>query len=171
MPLLRLIAEGIGPFERLGVDLSDGKGNPHLGPHIFAGVNGSGKSTVLRTLAWVMDDLKRAEFPMEEWAHFTVGHAHSRAYAVIRPAGGRAYVSARAMRDDRGTLEWMRSTWAATALDLRLLGSIHGADAGGDWQDVDSYHFLDRDVTGFDAGSHSDYGAGTEGGVSAWCGI
>ncbi|MGA2736529.1 MAG: hypothetical protein ABSG65_03660 [Bryobacteraceae bacterium] len=42
MPLLRLIAEGVGPFERLDVDLSDGKGNPHLGPHIFAGVNGSG---------------------------------------------------------------------------------------------------------------------------------
>jgi energy-coupling factor transporter ATP-binding protein EcfA2 len=66
----------VGPFERLDIDLSDGKGNPHLGPHIFAGVNGSGKSTVLRTLAWVMD-----------WQHLLDGHRHSQAAIVVRPPG------------------------------------------------------------------------------------
>ncbi|MBI4877407.1 MAG: AAA family ATPase, partial [Acidobacteria bacterium] len=55
MPILRLVAEGVGPFEKLDLDLSDGQGNPHLGPHILAGVNGSGKSTVLKTIAWVLD--------------------------------------------------------------------------------------------------------------------
>jgi ABC-type transport system involved in cytochrome c biogenesis ATPase subunit len=54
MPLLRLIAEGVGPFERLDLDFSDGHGNPHLGPHILAGVNGSGKSTALRAVAWTL---------------------------------------------------------------------------------------------------------------------
>ena len=43
MPLVSLIAEGVGPFQSLELDLSDGKGNPHLGPHILAGVNGSGQ--------------------------------------------------------------------------------------------------------------------------------
>jgi hypothetical protein len=84
--LLRLIAEGVGPFERLDVDLSDGKGNPHLGPHIFAGVNGSGKSTVLRTLAWVMD-IGASGFPHEDWQHLLDGHPHSRALAVIQSQG------------------------------------------------------------------------------------
>jgi len=54
MPLMRLIAENIGPFERLDIDFSDGNGKPHPGPHILAGVNGSGKSTVLRAIAWAM---------------------------------------------------------------------------------------------------------------------
>ena len=37
MPIVRAIAEGVGPFDKLDLDLSDGKGNPHLGPHILAG--------------------------------------------------------------------------------------------------------------------------------------
>ena len=86
MPLLRLIAEGVGPFERLDVDLSDGNGNPHLGPHIFAGVNGSGKSTVLRTLAWAMDIGRVRVSSYGEWAHLLAGHAGIRALmAVINP--------------------------------------------------------------------------------------
>jgi hypothetical protein len=36
MPLMRLIAENVGPFERLDVDFSDGNGKPHPGPHILA---------------------------------------------------------------------------------------------------------------------------------------
>jgi len=83
MPLLRLIAEGVGPFERLDIDLSDGKGNPHLGPHIFAGVNGSGKSTVLRTAAWVMD-WGASGFRHDEWRHLLAGRPHSGAAIVLR---------------------------------------------------------------------------------------
>jgi len=86
MPLLRLIAEGVEPFERLDVDLSDGKGNPHLGPHIFAGVNGSGKSTVLRALAWAMD-VAGSGFPYEEWEHMLNRNARPGVLAVVKPDG------------------------------------------------------------------------------------
>jgi hypothetical protein len=72
MPLMRLIAENIGPFERLDVDFSDGSGNRYRGPHIFAGVNGSGKSTVLRAIAWAVWS-PESGFPLEEWRHFLRG--------------------------------------------------------------------------------------------------
>jgi predicted ATP-binding protein involved in virulence len=68
MPLMRLIAENIGPFERLDIDFSDGNGKPHRGPHILAGVNGSGKSTVLRAIAWALS-LGGEGFPEEDWKH------------------------------------------------------------------------------------------------------
>ncbi len=84
MPLVRLIAEGVGPFEKLDLDFSDGNGKPHLGPHILAGVNGSGKSTVLRTIAWLLDRGERG-FQYVEWWHMLMGHPHSRAVAVFRP--------------------------------------------------------------------------------------
>ncbi len=72
MPLMRLIAENVGPFERLDIDFSDGQGKPHFGPHILAGVNGSGKSTVLRAIAWALSsDL--SGFPEREWRHFLRG--------------------------------------------------------------------------------------------------
>jgi predicted ATP-binding protein involved in virulence len=69
MPLMRLIAENIGPFERLDIDFSDGSGKPHVGPHILAGVNGSGKSTVLRAIAWALS-WDRDGFPQDEWRQF-----------------------------------------------------------------------------------------------------
>jgi hypothetical protein len=72
MPLMRLIAENIGPFERLDIDFSDGNGKAHRGPHILAGVNGSGKSTVLRAIAWALSSLESG-FPEDEWRHFLRG--------------------------------------------------------------------------------------------------
>ena len=77
MALLGLTAEGVGPFERLDLDLSDGHGNPHLGPHILAGVNGSGKSTVLRAIAWGMN-LGKSGFPDDDWQHLVRGYPASR---------------------------------------------------------------------------------------------
>jgi len=122
MPLLRLIAEGVGPFARLDVDLSDGKGNPHLGPHIFAGVNGSGKSTVLRTLAWVMD-VRGAGFPYDQWAHMTAGYAHSGALLVIEPPGWPTYVCGCYKGAADEAHEWAKSAWAATGLDPQRFGA------------------------------------------------
>jgi energy-coupling factor transporter ATP-binding protein EcfA2 len=125
MPLLRLIAEGVGPFERLDVDLSDGKGNPHLGPHIFAGVNGSGKSTILGALAWVMDT-GESGFRYADWSHLTAGHAHPRALAVIQPPGAPVY--ARACGQDRGDpaglAAWSQSVPGGTGADKRLLQGL-----------------------------------------------
>jgi len=51
MPFTHLFLRDIGPFQDLHLDLTDGQGRPHLGPHVLAGVNGSGKSTALRALA------------------------------------------------------------------------------------------------------------------------
>lgn len=51
MPFTRLLLNEVGPFRKLRLDLTDGQGKPHLGPHILAGVNGSGKTTVLKSLA------------------------------------------------------------------------------------------------------------------------
>jgi energy-coupling factor transporter ATP-binding protein EcfA2 len=123
MPLLRLIAEGVGPFERLDVDLSDGKGNPHLGPHIFAGVNGSGKSTVLRTLAWVMDT-GTSGFQYADWAHLTAGYANSRALVLIQPPGAAAYARACTKGDPAGLDVWSKSAPSGTGIDKRLLQGL-----------------------------------------------
>src|SRR5271165_153002 len=90
MPLMRLIAEGVGPFRTLDDDLSDGNGKPHIGPHILAGVNGSGKSTILRTIAWVLDRGTRG-FQYDDWSQALVGHNHSRALLTFGPRGMRPY--------------------------------------------------------------------------------
>ena len=83
MPILRLVAEGVGPFEKLDLDLSDDNGNPHLGPHILAGVNGSGKTTVLKTIAWVLDR-QGWGFDHHEWKHSLAGHRAPRAAVGVR---------------------------------------------------------------------------------------
>jgi len=127
MPLLRLIAEGVGPFERLDVDLSDGKGNPHLGPHIFAGVNGSGKSTVLRALAWVMD-VGGSGFPYSEWDHLLAGHARSEVLVAVKPHGWPAYLQARYKGADLGADGWEKALTAIGIDTHRLVGSLLNRD-------------------------------------------
>ncbi len=118
MPVVRLIAEGVGPFERLDLDLSDGNGKPHLGPHILAGVNGSGKSTVLRTIAWLMDK-GLFGFQYEDWGHFLESHSHSRAVAIFQPEGVDPCVHA-CERGDGGPselIEWVRTVLRPFGLD------------------------------------------------------
>ncbi len=88
---MSLIAEGVGPFKSLELDLSNGKGEPHLGPHILAGVNGSGKSTILRTIAWVFDR-KENGFGHDDWQQMLSGYGKSRALLVARGSGGSPYV-------------------------------------------------------------------------------
>lgn len=80
MALVRLEAHGVGPFEDLLLDFSDGQGKPHLGPHVLAGVNGSGKTTVLRAIAWLLSEGDRS-FPNDHWKHL-VNH-RSRASAEL----------------------------------------------------------------------------------------
>lgn len=90
MPLMRLIAENIGPFEKLDIDFSDGNGKPHRGPHILAGVNGSGKSTILRAIAWALSWGGKG-FPEKEWQHFLRGE-QSRVAVYVAPQQGPAYI-------------------------------------------------------------------------------
>ena len=113
MPLLRLIAEGVGPFERLDIDLSDGKGNPHLGPHIFAGVNGSGKSTVLRALACVLSG-RDSGFPYEEWGHLLTGYSRSRVLTIVQPPGAPPRI--RGWARDNGEISDEFISWVTSAL-------------------------------------------------------
>ena len=112
MPILRLVAEGVGPFEKLDLDLSDGKGNPHLGPHILAGVNGAGKSTVLKTIAWVLDETQKG-FDLGDWQHSLTGHEVSRALLVVEDVYARSDVqSAGSIRTRAGLKElaaWVES--------------------------------------------------------------
>ncbi|MGD0869446.1 MAG: AAA family ATPase [Bryobacteraceae bacterium] len=89
---MRLIAENIGPFERLDIDFSDGHDRPHLGPHILAGVNGSGKSTVLRAIAWALSWWGYG-FPEDEWRHFLRG-PKSRALVHVAPEHDPPYIIA-----------------------------------------------------------------------------
>jgi len=140
MPLVRLIAEGVGPFRTLDLDLSDGNGQPHLGPHILAGVNGSGKSTVLRTIAWVLD---RGElgFRYDDWMEMLKGHPESRALLVVAPNDTPPYVLAcsktglnKAVKPVSQRLyDWVKSALAkysfdpatlATAVDSRSTGLV-----------------------------------------------
>src|SRR5579863_5621832 len=123
MPLVRLIAEGVGPFERLDLDFSDGNGKPHLGPHILAGVNGSGKSTLLRTIAWLLDRGKFG-FQYDDWGHFLEGHSHSRAVAVfqLKEVGALIYACAGGGRDSVSDV----IAWAAAAIRPLNIPLVNG---------------------------------------------
>jgi hypothetical protein len=100
MPISHFLAEGIGPFQKVHLDLCGEDGHPSLGPHILAGVNGSGKSTILKATAWGLAQpangfdgeadsrvllvfengvhryaLARGSGPVEEWADETMAGA------------------------------------------------------------------------------------------------
>src|SRR6266480_4462594 len=125
MALLRLIAEGVGPFKRLDLDFSDGKEHPRLGPHILAGVNGSGKSTVLRAIAWAFS-INDSGFDLDSWRHLTAGHGTSRVFAIFAANGRMAEQYAFARGFETQGREHLRA-WAQTEADLSGIGSQHFA--------------------------------------------
>jgi energy-coupling factor transporter ATP-binding protein EcfA2 len=128
MPLVSLIAEGVGPFKSLELDLSDGKGGPHLGPHILAGVNGSGKSTILRTIAWVLDR-GACGFRHDEWQQMLRGHESSRALLVVRPRGGAPYVWA-CSKGVGSEKPAELAEWAISSSAGVIRGGVPGARSG-----------------------------------------
>lgn len=87
MPFTRLFLRDFGPFNDLHLDLSDGEGNPHLGPHILAGVNGSGKSTVLRALALCAPRGYPVEAICEQFSHFARSPEALAATEGLSPSG------------------------------------------------------------------------------------
>lgn len=116
--IARLAGEGIGPFKSFDFDFSDTSGNPHPGPHIFAGINGSGKSTVLKTLAWMFETRAKSEnFQWQEWQHLIEGHAVTRAMLVLDLRGFGPFVLARTMDTSDGWAErlheWVNAKVAA----------------------------------------------------------
>jgi hypothetical protein len=82
MLLSHLFLEGIGPFKTLHLDLRGNDAHASPGPHILAGVNGSGKSTVLKSIAWCLATADDG-FPFDEWVHFLKSYPQSRAMVVF----------------------------------------------------------------------------------------
>jgi len=104
MPISHILAEGIGPFKKVHLDLRGPDGHPSLGPHILAGVNGSGKSTILKAIAWCLAG------PQEEFADtnprvLLIFEAGTRRYAVAR-------TNARAGDQQGGLWSWANETMA-----------------------------------------------------------
>src|SRR5437660_7080351 len=92
--IARLAGEGIGPFKSFDFDFSDDRGQPHPGPHIFAGINGAGKSTILRTLAWMFEVPGSSDgFPWQEWQHLIQDQDFTRAMIVINLPGPALFTS------------------------------------------------------------------------------
>lgn len=82
MLLSHLFIEGVGPFKSLHLDLRGPDGRASCGPHILAGVNGSGKSTVLKSIAWCLANADDG-FPFEEWIQLLKSYPQSRAMIVF----------------------------------------------------------------------------------------
>ncbi len=82
MLLSHLFLEGVGPFKTLHLDLRGSDAHASPGPHILAGVNGSGKSTVLKSIAWCLATAEDG-FPFDEWIHFLKSYPQSRAMVVF----------------------------------------------------------------------------------------
>jgi len=109
MPISHILAEGIGPFKKVHLDLRGPDGHPSLGPHILAGVNGSGKSTILKAIAWCLAG------PQEEFADtnprvLLIFEAGTRRYAVAR-------TNARAGDQQGGLWSWANETMAGAGLN------------------------------------------------------
>lgn len=130
MAFTGLLLKGAGPFEELWLDLSDGKGNPHLGPHVIAGVNGSGKSTVLRGLAWTVSYPWNGGFPIQDWSRSVEGWPQSGAVVEWSDAEGVAtYAAGRFAIEDRKLPDWLRLPHWGDAEATRL-GQLYGMNYG-----------------------------------------
>jgi len=121
MLLVGLIAEGVGPFKSLELDLSNGKGEPHLGPHILAGVNGSGKSTILRAIAWVFDR-GHSGFPHDEWQQRPRGYETSR-IALHEFESGSGRLPCRRIERSKGLPKRRRRATVQSGVELPSLWS------------------------------------------------
>jgi hypothetical protein len=123
--IARLAGEGIGPFKSFDFDFSDEQGNPHPGPHIFAGINGSGKSTVLKTIAWSFESSLSEGFQWQEWQHLIQGYGCARAMIVLDVAGFGFCVLAHTMDTNQGWEERL-FVWVKALLATGKVESLKG---------------------------------------------
>ena len=103
MPISHFFAEGIGPFQKVHLDLRGADGHPSLGPHILAGANGSGKSTILKAIDWC---LAKPQDGFEEEA------TNPRVLLIFGSAGA----AVRTKHSDRGSA-WARKTMEEAGLN------------------------------------------------------
>jgi hypothetical protein len=121
----RLAGEGIGPFRTFDFDFSDISGLPHPGPHIFAGINGSGKSSVLRTLAWLWERRASDGFQWQQWEHLVDGHECTRAMMVVVLQNLPPFVVAKTMDTSEGWAERLHA-WVEGLLASGKVDSLKG---------------------------------------------
>jgi hypothetical protein len=105
MPISHFFAEGIGPFKKVHLDLRGADGHPSLGPHILAGFNGSGKSTILKAIAWCLAGKSEGFANTNPRVLLIFGFAGVSRFAVVRS------------KHFDGGLEWARKTMADAGLN------------------------------------------------------
>ncbi len=130
--IARLAGEGIGPFKSFDFDFSDADGNPHPGPHIFAGINGSGKSTILRTIAWLFEFADSHGFQWQEWEHLVQGYKSTRAMLLLIMPGIGPIALAKTTDATEGWAERLHE-WLKASLVAHKVESLSGQPIQRQW--------------------------------------
>ncbi len=143
MPILKLHLENVGPFDALELDFTDGKGNAHLGPHILTGVNGSGKTTVLKAIAACLAEPLDSQaviagrssadhgFDEETWLRLLKGRSNSSTEVLLGPtetAGSRIKV----VDSDQ---HWVQSLMETEIYEASPVSEAEMTEA--DWEGLD----------------------------------
>jgi len=134
MPILKLHLENVGPFDALELDFTKPDGSAHLGPHILTGVNGSGKTTVLRAIVWCLAT-GNSGFGRDGWHEFLEGREGPKALLITdgELSADRYHFRALVKQDDRQPPSVLRWLSDRTGREVRGVGGM-GASVPGIWE-------------------------------------
>lgn len=135
MPILKLHLENVGPFDALELDFTKPDGSAHLGPHILTGVNGSGKTTVLKAIAWCLaGGSDWGGFDMNRWTEFLAGRTESKAALVAKGSNQMtAFLAHPVLKDPEDPIEQQAKIEAAEEWS-RSKNAISNLESGLDFQ-------------------------------------